>query len=365
LRKFAEVCGRAKMRRMRSVLVAAWIGSTNLGDELVFASLVDKLHARSVEVIALSSHPNVTVRDHQVRAVASYDLRAPIHADVTVFGGGGLLQNRTSAFNLPYHLARPAMARLGRRSVAAIGVGAGPINGHVAPWLVRHGLAEVRPFTVRDEFSRRQLERFGVEARTTADLAFGLDPPSRVETDRVVACLRPWSSDRRLLPVGARHPATDEWFVGSAARALDEVAGRLELPVHFVALQRDRDHPLHEQVGRRMRAAVSFATPTVHDVLDEVAHGAVVVSARYHGIVAAALAGRPSVAIGYDPKVEALAHDLGSSTRVVPWSPDGVASVPDLACEVTARADDALEGRERMRARERGNDDALDELLSR
>lgn len=353
------------MRRMRSVLVAAWVGSTNLGDELVFASLAQKLRARSVDVIAMSSHPEVTVRDHHVRAVAAYDVRALNSADAVIFGGGGLLQNRTSAFNLPFHLARPVVARRCHTPVAAIGVGAGPIDGRVAHWLVRHGLVGVRPFTVRDDPSRRLLQQLGIDARTTADLVFGLNPPSRVEGDRVVVCLRPWSTDRQLLPVAARRPTTDEWFVAGAAHALDELAGRVGLPVQFVALQRDRDQALHEEVAGRMRSTVSCSTPTVHDVLAELASGAIVVSTRYHGVVGAALAGRPSVAIGYDPKVEALAHDLGPATRLVPWSADGIASLPEVACDVVTRADEAIEGRERLRARERGNDDALDDLLTR
>jgi len=351
---------------MRSVLVAAWVGSTNLGDELVFASLSNKLRARSVEVIAMSSRPDVTVRDHHVHSVASYDVRALNSADAVIFGGGGLLQNRTSAFNLPYHLARPVAARLRRRPVAAVGVGAGPINGRVARWLVHRGLAGVRPITVRDEPSRVLLEHIGVDARTTADLAFGLNPPSRVEADRVVVCLRPWSAQRHLLPVGIRRPsATDEWFVPAVATALDEVAGRVGLPVHFVALQQDRDHELHEQVGSRMRSTVSFSTPGVHDVLEEVARGAIVISTRYHGIVAATLAGRPSIGIGYDPKVDALAHDLEPAARVVPWTRRGVASLPAAACAVVTLGDDAVEGLERLQARERGNDDAIDELLNR
>jgi len=281
-----------------------------------------------------------------------------------IFGGGGLLQNRTSAFNLPYHLALPVVTRRRQRPLAAIGVGAGPIDGGVARWLVRHALVGVHPFTVRDEPSRQLLERLGVRARTTADLAFGLNPPSRVETDRVVVCLRPWSGERHLLPVSARRSATDEWLAPTAAAALDEIADRLGLPVHFVALQRDRDHALHEQVAGRMRATVSFAQPGVHDVLDEVGRGAIVISARYHGVVAATLAGRPSVAIGYDPKVEALAGDLEPVVRLVSWSRKGVASLPDAAVAVVMHADAVEEGRERLRARERGNDDAIDALLS-
>jgi polysaccharide pyruvyl transferase CsaB len=357
------------MRRVRNVLVLAWVGSTNLGDELVFASLSRKLRARSVHVTVVSRHPAVTQRDHGVDAIGTRDMgalsRSVTSADAVVFGGGGLVQNRTSAFNLPYHLMRPVLSQVRQRPLAGIGLGVGPLRGVIADRLVRAGLRRAHPITVRDEASSRQLQRLGIDAVTTADLAFGLEPPTGTTADRVVVCLRPWSERRHRLPVRVQRPTTADSYVDEAAAALDGIACSAGLPVHFVALQGDRDHPLHEQVADRMRATVSFATPTVHDVLDELARGALVVSMRYHGVVGAALAGRPSVAIGYDPKVEAVANDLGDAVRLVPWSAAGFASLPDAARAVITRMDAAIVGRERMRERDRGNDTAIDELLTR
>ena len=88
------------------------------------------------------------------------------------------------------------------------------------------------------------------------------------------------------------------------------------------------------------------------------------ISADAARTVGATLAGRPSVGIGYSPKVDALARDLGAASRVVPWSRHGIASIADAVRDVAPHGDDALEGRELLRARERGSDDAIDELLS-
>jgi polysaccharide pyruvyl transferase CsaB len=287
-------------------------------------------------------------------------------ADAVIVGGGGLLQDETSPFNLPYHLLRPIVGRVLRRPVGAIGLGAGPVDTRLGRGLVRHGLRGVAPVTVRDDESRQVLQRLGIAARTTADLAFGLPVPVAGPADRLVVCLRPWSPARRLMPVGSRRvDPTPPWFVPAAARALDSAADALGLPVHFVALQADRDHPLHEAIARTMRTPATLASPGVHDVVDEVARGAVVVSMRYHGIVAATLAGRPSVAVGYSPKVDALAHDIGRAARALPWSGEGIAAIPDALRAIAANGADALEARERLRARERGNDDAIDDLLRR
>src|SRR4051794_907208 len=84
----------ARLHAMR-VAVAAWIGSTNLGDELVFASLRSALTRRGAEVVALSVAPAATEGEHGVRATR----RAPgtvellRGVDALVLGGGGLLQD--------------------------------------------------------------------------------------------------------------------------------------------------------------------------------------------------------------------------------------------------------------------------------
>src|SRR5437763_7457099 len=332
------------MPGMRSVLVSAWVGSTTIGDELVFASLVRKLRARDISVTAVSVDVDTTGRDHDVRAVGHRDVRAQIGAlssvDAVVLCGGGLLQYTTSPFNLPYHLARPVVARRRHRRGAAIGIGAGPLDRRVARWLVRRGLRGVRPITVRDDHSRGLLHNLGLEARTTADLAFGLDPDPGREADALVACLRPWSGARHLLPAGLRGTSTPDWLVDEAATALDGAATALGLPVHFVALQRDRDHRLHEAIAGRMKSTVTFATPTIHDVVSEISRGVVVVSMRYHGVVSATLAGRPSVGIGYSPKVDALAGELGAASRLVPWSRHGIASIAGAVRDVAPHGDD-------------------------
>ncbi len=86
-------------------VVAAWVGSTNLGDELVFSVLRRLLADRGVEAAVPSLDPVGTAAAHQVEAFGHLDprgLRRHLQsADARVFGGGGLLQNETSIWNLP------------------------------------------------------------------------------------------------------------------------------------------------------------------------------------------------------------------------------------------------------------------------
>jgi polysaccharide pyruvyl transferase CsaB len=349
------------------VLISAWAGSSNLGDELIHASLVGKLRRRGCTIASVSVDPAGSRSTHRVGAVGDRDpigiWRAVGEADRLVFGGGGLVQDQTSLVNLPYHLARPAMASVRGTPWAGIGLGVGPLVSGTGRRLTRAVLSGARAVSVRDAASAEVLMACGVPRPiVSADLAFGLATPDVEAEDVLVCCLRRWTGGGRL-PVALRRDRTPHWQVAAAARALDAASARTGLPVRLVALQPDRDGPLHHRVAEVMTAPVTCVAPGLPTVLGEIARSRVVVSVRYHGAVAAVLGGRPTVTLGYTPKVESLASDLAAGGQGLPFSPDGFAAIPGAVEAVLGQDDAAIAARERLRARERGNDRVLDVLL--
>ncbi|MFA9446158.1 polysaccharide pyruvyl transferase family protein [Egicoccus sp. AB-alg6-2] len=365
------------------VLVAGWVGSTNLGDELVFSGLRTLLAPYGVQVSAISVDPPATRAAHGVGAVGHLDaarlLRAVGEADAVVFGGGGLVQDDSSALNLPYHLARVALARMRGTPWAAVGLGVGGLATRAARGLVHAALQDSVGIAVRDEDSRRLLEEVGVPgAVVAADLAFALAgsaPPSSEEVaengdgeaqrdgDRLVVCLRPWSSGHARLPAASQADTTPDTHLDALATALDTAAQRTGLPVEFVALQADRDDAVHERVAARMTTPTTRSTPTLAELLPTVARARAVVAMRYHGGVAATLAGRPSVLIGYAPKVDALAHELGAGGKVLGWDPADLADVPEALTAVLPHARAVTRTRADLQARQAGNREVLERLL--
>lgn len=346
--------------------VAAWIGSPNLGDELVFAALSAQLAERGVTVDALSVAPAATAADHGVSARRRLQvLRPGAGGDATILGGGGLLQDETSTLNLDLHLTPVAAARVRRTPVAGVGLGAGPLHTRYGRRLVRSVLAGA-PVAVRDDASADLLQAIGLPRPTVAaDLVLSLPDVGTAPTDRVVACLRPWSGRRHRLPARLRRHRPDERFVAGAARGLDDLADDTGMPVHLVAFDASKDGPLHDAVAARMRTPVTLSAPDRHRVLAEVAASRLVVAMRYHGGLAAVVAGRPTVLVGYSPKVDALATELGSGTAATRWSPDGLTGLPEAARKVIDRGDDVVAARDRLRQRERRNGAILDQLLER
>ncbi len=351
------------------VLVSAWIGSTNLGDELVFRALVNRLQERGVLPTVVSIDPDKTRREHGVDAVHHTNLpgiwRDVRRADRLVFGGGGLLQDETGYWNLPYQLSRVIMARLARTPFGVYGVGAGAIRTVAGKSLVRHALRSVVATSVRDAESARVLEALGVPGPiVAADPAFSLPGPSAEATDRLVICLRPPLGRSRLLPasISARREVGSAW-ARAMARALDSAVEATGLQPHFVALQTDRDHQLHRSVASHMHAAATFAQPTIDTVFDEVATGRAVLAMRFHGGVAAAVAQRPVVLLPYSPKVHQLAADLASGVATVPTDPNSWKLIPEAIQEAMGDPGDLEQRLARLRDKERNNIVVLDRLL--
>jgi polysaccharide pyruvyl transferase WcaK-like protein len=351
-----------------SVLVASWLGSTNLGDELLFRALLRQLRQRGATAVGTSTDPAATTAVHGVRAVGHLDPAAwwaeAGRSGRMILGGGGLLQDESSRWNVPYHLARVGVGRARGVRLTAVGLGGGTLHGPSRA-LVRGALAGV-PVGARDRATRDQLLALGLtDVRLTADLALSLPSPTVAARDELVVSLRPRNVGGGWVPAGAnwqRGLPTDAQ-VTALARTFGDLARALGLSLRFVALQADRDGPLHDAIADRVTAVpVVSIRPDVDTVLDEVARGRLVLGVRFHAAVAGLLAGRPVLAAPYSSKVAELATDAPRTihplsvplTRVQPRHAEEALAVGDhhRAAELAA-----------LVGRERGNGELLDALL--
>lgn len=354
----------------RSCFVAGWIGTTNVGDELIFQALQQKLGAAGVtEIICPSPNPKRTMVEHGVLAVKHTNILQNVRvirkADALILGGGGLIQDETSPFNLPYHLSRPYLARLLDKPYAAIGISAGHVQRPLSTEMIRRAFTAARSVVVRDDDSARRLQQIGVKGvKTGCDLVFSLEPPEYdYKPDEIVVCLRPILRGAGFRPVSLRGEPIYEDVVTAFARALDATARRFLLPIRFVAFEGDRDHELHQRVAARMRTSSVRVVASVSNVFDQVARGRVVVSMRFHGGVVASRMGRPVVLIDYSPKVAALGRELGDGAVTLRNDPDDFQRIPDAIETVMDREQELRQAVAAIRARDVVNDAAIRELI--
>lgn len=349
---------------MSRVFVNAWVGADNHGDELLFERLRAHLATAGVTHVTVTSlDPTETRRRHDVDAVGPRSLAAVVRsirrADLFIVGPGGLLQDGTSPWNLPYQLHRALLARLLRVPILGMGLGADPMNRPGSGTFLRLALGRATTIAVRDDASRRALADHGVDSVTTADLAFGSPVPAEVGGTAIVVSLRPHRR-RGLVPVRWQQHRLDAAQIAAAAAALDRLSSELDAPVRFVAFEPHTDQPLHEAVATRMSRPATCAIPAAGRLVDEMADARLVVATRYHAGITALVAGRPTVLIGYAPKVRSLADATG-----VPLLADtdlALAGLVDAAHE--AMRSDAALAVDGLRAAESRNGEIIAAVLA-
>jgi polysaccharide pyruvyl transferase CsaB len=300
------------------VFLVGYYGFDNLGDEAIRAAIERGAARHGVEIVRYATRG----RPAEERAVP---VRGPGvwryvwaigQANRVVLGGGGILKDE--GLWLPVELFLTALAaRILGRPVALLAVGVGPFYRGIGRALVAATarLATVR--TVRDADSAAALGRLGVRgAEVGADPVFTLAPPSsrppRSAARRAVVSVRPWflgdSPDREETRAALRRA------VGQGIETLLAAGWQVDLVPLYWPRDRDESAALVEESGLAGRVGIVDRVPDWDALLEIVGRADLVVAMRYHAVAAAALAGCPTIALAYEPKVASLAADLGLVT---------------------------------------------------
>ncbi|MGE4170576.1 MAG: polysaccharide pyruvyl transferase CsaB [Candidatus Margulisiibacteriota bacterium] len=300
-----------------NIFIIGYYGFQNAGDEMLLKKTVTLLKETrpSANLCVLYNNPPETKGSRWRSPYASSalfkeitycnrksfreKLMALLRSDVVVFGGGGLLQNATSNRSLLYYGGFLLGAWLLGKKTLLLSQGIGPLWGGFANRFVGFLVRRARFVSVRDEASASCLRRLGVQGvHLIPDLAFwkGTSPPLPVIPEAAIGL-----SVRTIGATPAVRTAVMSFLTG------------IQHPFIFLNFQSERDYrvvqacePIHRQVlevADMNQWFVEQKTPQW-----TVSH---VIGMRFHACVWAALQGVPFFALGYDPKVVALAKTLG------------------------------------------------------
>lgn len=311
---------------MRLVLLG-YFGFGNAGDEAILAAEVQALRTSlgtDTEFVVVSGDVEHTARVHGLPAVGRTDfpgvLRALRSCDGLVAGGGSLLQDVTSARPVSFYGGVMLAAKALRKPVFVYAQGLGPIGRPVNRWLGGRALRAASYLALRDDASRELAQSLGATScELVPDPVLGLERPLSGEGSGLgsglAVSLRPWHDSAAWLPL-----------VTAALRTL-----ATEVEVTLVPFHETQDLELARTVATELGSAAELVEPTgdFRTVLSAVAGARAVLGMRLHALVAAAAAGRPFVALSYDPKVTAFAEQVGqpvAATLPGTLDPDELAS---------------------------------------
>ncbi|MBK8576412.1 MAG: polysaccharide pyruvyl transferase family protein [Elusimicrobia bacterium] len=216
-----------------------------------------------------------------------------------ILGGGELFQSRTSVRSLLYYWALPVLARVLGRPVMGFSLALDPDMGFWGRWGTAFVLRGAKKLWVRDEPSLGFLAGQGGDVRRMPDVVWAWP----------VSKKKPSSSLRRVLWIprlSALAQADLPTVFGSLPRAIEQGLLAFHPSEDGPALGRFRDG-----LGMFHRLE-TWKDPA--DIFERISKYDVVVTMRYHGLVAAVLAGRPVVAIPGHGKVLNLARELNVPT---------------------------------------------------
>ncbi len=304
----------------RRIVISGYYGFDNLGDEAVLAATVGELRRLipDVEIAVLSASPAETSRRHGVRGIPRGGLGAVLRAlrgcDVFLSGGGSLFQDATSWRSPWYYLALVAAARILARRTAIYAQGIELPRGPHVRAAMAFLLNRVDLITVRDATSQRVLAELGVRRPRTV---LSADPSLLLTPDWSAAA----AAERARWGEGAWFGlAMRPWGSGDAVRAAAAAARltaeRLGVRWALLPMHRTSDLAVCDALAAHLGEAATVVRAPFgpREMLALIGTLDLLVGMRLHALLFAAAQGVPIVPIAYDPKVDALARDLGAPT---------------------------------------------------
>ncbi len=306
-----------KRYKYGDIVMGGYYGYANLGDDSLLQVVSDMI--RSVRpdsrITVLSKNPKETEKAVLVHSVGRFNpfslLAAFSRGKVLIFGGGSQLQSATSSRSLSYYLWLLKLAKLLRLKTVLFSNGIGPFATEKDERRVAKLLKGVDLITLRDTYSMEKLKQIGVTGENihlSADPAFLMKNSDPDWCDHLlekagvngkkgyfVLSLRKWKHN---------DPALSD-KVAAMCRAVSEKYGLTPL---FLPMQTDRDLSLctetAEKAGGRVLSGLSCG-----EAKTVIAGARFVCGMRLHLLIYAASSGVPSMALSYDPKVDAFFAD--------------------------------------------------------
>lgn len=259
-------------------------------------------------------------------------LRLITRCDVLLVPGTGIVTDAScGSLGWPYDMFKlTLLARLCRKQVVFLSVGAGPFRHRLGSWFIKRSLGLAHYRSYRDVDSRRRLEDIGFNAAHDAvypDLVFGLAHDqltgrTKTESPGIVGLgLKDYAT-----PVDDADAQSYRDYLGVMAdfvvwlQARGHAVRLIIGDAQYDTRVREDLIALLEARGPHTKAPLllSDPVPTVDELLRQLRETDAVVSPRFHNLVLALLLNKPVVALSDLPKVDALLADLGLESFCLP-----------------------------------------------
>jgi polysaccharide pyruvyl transferase WcaK-like protein len=339
---------------MKKILIAGWVGSENMGDEAILASLIQRLKLNNFQITAFSVNELKTRDRHKIKS-APFDiykgprkfLSAIKKCDLMVIGGGGIIQDQTSIFNTPRYLYKDVLAKLYGKPVVYCGIGAGPVKYKFTKMLIRKIMNRADGIIVRDTESSRVLIDAGVNPKiieVAFDPVVSLVPIQGYELQKIVnyefgklkykkiiaISLRHWFDINPFIPVslaqniGFRQKRGEkkyELLISKIAEAINLLPKKEDNLIVFVPFWFSRDEKVHKDIIAKLSPSVNHhqlkKEYSPQELLGLFTKMDIIIAMRLHASIFAATLGKPFVALSYSSKINNFMDELDLNDNIL------------------------------------------------
>ena len=335
---------------MKKIIISGWYGHNNTGDEAILTSILSSFRNRipNVDIIILSNSPQKVSKQHDVDAIpySPIGLRKLLkelrNADLFILGGGNILQDRTSIFNLIFYLSQLTLAKLMNKPIFFYALGVGPIDTSPGRILTRIIVNKVDIISVRDEESKEQLIELGITnppIYVTADPAVTLLPISPKENifksqknkrPYIAICVRHWFNLKYNIPTKyifkynlwfSKEKIKFENFKKIIVQIADYLVDTLDAELFFIPFFYDRDDKLNtdiaSMVNNKNKVNLIPSNYTPQEIMYIIGQMDLVIGMRLHSLILASAMNVPVVGITYQPKVRVFLQMIGQESRAI------------------------------------------------
>ena len=379
VRRMAQDCLRAYEAALPPryrVVMCGYYGFSNAGDEAILQAIhrdIDALKA-GIGITVLSNDPEDTHRRYGYEAVYRFHLWKVLQVlrrcDLLLFGGGSLLQDRTSTRSLVYYVTIVRLAERMGKKVMFYANGIGPVDKPANRRRVRRAAQQADCLTLRDQNSAQELRAMGVDREdlhVTADPVLSLDgvPVEQAET---LLQREGVPRDRPFLAVSIRNWQGVEDFAPRLAASLDEIARTHNRSIVFVVMQHPNDVEISRKVQSMMRERSWLLDQRwrPEELMGVIGRAELVISMRLHTLIFSARMGVPLVGLVYDPKVDYYLEllEMPSAGHVADFQGERlIAQVEELLSHRTLYAEKLAEKGAQLERAAHQNEEYLLQLL--
>ncbi len=271
----------------KKILLAGYYGFGNLGDELLLKTHLSKL-APHFDVTVLMEGHDPEIRNAVDRWSPLKIISAVRNCDILVFGGGGILQDKSGFLSFFYYVSLILLARFFGKKTVLLGQGIGPLNP-VNARIARTLLKRADFVSVRDRDSLKLIEG---QARLSADAVLLCDAQAPVSKN-----LNP---KPRILFIPGLDGMINDIHKRTAIEGVERFAREIGGQVETLAFQPQN------------------AWKTPQDAFGKISSADFVVSLRLHGLILSSLLKKPFAGISMDPKIDSFIREFDFGETAVP-----------------------------------------------